>query len=76
MVGDFVYNNLGITSVVNRFVVNVALGYIDVNASAGLKNVFKVLCSECGIYRRYGIVALYRCSRCLTQSFCFERVLD
>lgn len=45
-VGDFVYNNLGITSVVNRFVVNVALGYIDVNASAGLKNVFKVLCSE------------------------------
>lgn len=47
LVGDFVYNNLGITSVVNRFVVNVALGYIDVNASAGLKNVFKVLCSEC-----------------------------
>lgn len=47
MVGDFVYNNLGITSVVNRFIVNVALGYIDVNASAGLKNVFKVLCSEC-----------------------------
>lgn len=45
-VGDFVYNNLSITSVVNRFVVNVALGYIDVNASAGLKNVFKVLCSE------------------------------
>lgn len=30
---------LALQPVVNRFVVNVALGCIDVNASAGLKNV-------------------------------------
>lgn len=46
---------LGITSVVNRFVVNVALGYIDVNASMpDWKMFFKVYSelSLCNVYWR------------------------